>query len=63
MIKNPTLLINGDSGYVYQELDHATKLISKCRPQVIKNQQWFPGMENHEEFAAAILDFFRNPGV
>ena len=63
LIQQPTLLLSGEHGYTVGEVDYVAAKIPRCRSKIIEGQGWYPGVEKHEEFAAVILDFLKNPGV
>ena len=64
LIKSPTLFITGGSSDKYHGgLETLTKIIPHSRSRVIEGGGGFMLLEKLQEFAQAILDFLKNPGV
>jgi len=63
LIKSPTLLISGRRDVFLDRLEATRSLIPRCKTQVIEDASLFICFEKPDEFAQAILDFMKNPGV
>lgn len=63
LIKSPTLLISGSEDLFLNQLESTKSLIPKCTTGVIEGGGIFTCFEKPKEFAQAILDFLKNPGV
>ena len=63
LIKSPTLLTGGSEDVFVNQLESTKSLIPRCRTMVIEGGGFFVCFEKPREFAQAILDFLKNPGV
>ena len=63
LIKSPTLLLSGSRDTFYDRLEATKSLIPRCRTMVIEGGGAFIALDMPEEFAQAIIDFMKNPGV
>jgi len=61
LIKSPTLLVSGT--FFLDQLEATKSLIPRCKTQVIECGGVLICFEKPDEFAQAILDFMKNPGV
>jgi len=63
LIKSPTLLISGSEDDFLNRLDATKTLIPRCRTQIVEGGGVLICFEKPDEFAQAILEFLKNPGV
>jgi pimeloyl-ACP methyl ester carboxylesterase len=63
LIKSPTLLISGSEDLFLNRLESTKSLIPRCATGVIEGGGLFICFEKPKEFAQAILNFLKNPGV
>lgn len=63
LIKNPTLLTSGSEDVFVNQLESTKRLIPRCTTRVIDGVGFFVCFEKPKDFAQAILDFLKNPGV
>jgi len=63
LIKAPTLLISGSEDFFLDLPEPIKSLIPRCQTQVIEGTGVNICLEKPDEFAQAILEFLKNPGV
>lgn len=61
LIKSPTLLVSGSEDLFCDRLDIISRLIPRCRTQVISGAGYFISLEKPIEFAETILAFLQDP--
>lgn len=63
LIKSPTLLMSGTRDTLFERLEATKSLIPRCRAMVIEGGGPLITLEMSDEFAQAILEFLKEPGV
>jgi pimeloyl-ACP methyl ester carboxylesterase len=62
-LKCPVLLLSGTEDTFYSKLEATKKLIPRCRVAEIPGGDPMITLTKPAEFAAAVLDFIKNPGI
>jgi len=62
-IQSPTLLVSGSGDMFIDQLESTRSMIPRCVTRVIEGGDLFVCFEKPQEFAQAILDFMKSPGV
>ncbi len=63
LIKSPVLLMSGTKAPLFDRLEAAKSMIPRCKTKVFEDGTAFIMQERPQEFAQAVLDFLKNPGV
>ncbi len=63
LIKNPTLLLYGNSDTFISRIEALRSQIPRCRIKIIEGTRSFPTWEKPLEFSQGVLEFLENPGV
>ena len=63
LVQQPVLIISGTQDVFHPRLDNVKGLFPRSRTMVINDVDAFATLEKPEEFARAVLDFLKNPGI
>ena len=63
LIKSPALLISGSEDKLHSRHEAVKSLIPQCQVKIIEGIDDFGVLEKPDEFAQAVLDFLKNPGI
>ena len=63
LVQHPVLIISGTQDVFHPRLDNVKGLFPRGKTMVIDDVDGFATLEKPAEFARAVLDFLKNPGV
>ena len=63
LVQHPVLIISGTGDVLHPRLDNVKGLFPRSKTMVFPDVDAFATLEKPEEFARAVLDFLKNPGI